>query len=299
MNNDAGRRFISANRIFYIYDDSIDAIGDNPQSENKVFEAAENAIIRLTDAVKKILSLNGNNILITADHGFIYSRRPLEESDKVQIESGGHIIKNKRFILGKNLKEQEGVLNISLDYLGTRNAALSVIVPNGINRFKAQGGGVNYVHGGAALQEIVIPVISCRHIKGKKIEGIPIRKVEVVLISTARKITNNRFTVAFFQKDRLEDKLKPRELSVALYDITPDGEYKMISDEKLLTFDNASDNASQREKKVQLTVKNGNYEKGRNYYLVANDVDTQSEYLKEVYTINIGITNDFEDFKGF
>lgn len=88
-------------------------------------------------------------------------------------------------------------------------------------------------------------------------------------------------------------------MSVTLYDITPDGEYKMISDEKLLTFDNASDNASQREKKVQLTVKNGNYEKGKNYYIVANDVDTQSEYLKEVYTINIGITNDFEDFKGF
>ena len=70
----------------------------------------------------------------------------------------------------------------------------------------------------------------------------------------------------------------------------------MISDSKTIVFDSASENASEREKKIQLTVKNGNYEKSRNYYLVANDVDTDSEYMKEIYNINIGIGNDFDDF---
>jgi len=296
MNSDNGRKFVSENRVFYVYDDSIDSIGDNPQSEAQVFEAVENAINRLIAGVKKIMNLNGNNIVITSDHGFIYSRKPLEESDRVEVDSSNYISKNKRFMLGKHLNGQEGTLNIVLDYLGKQNSGLSVIVPNGNNRFKAQGGGVNYVHGGASLQEVVIPVISCRHIKGKKLDGIPQRKVDITLTSTMRKITNNRFSVTLFQKDRLEDKLKPRELSIALYDITPDGIYRMISDSKTIVFDSASKNADEREKKIQLTVKNGNYEKSRNYYLVANDVDTDSEYMKEIYNINIGIGNDFDDF---
>ena len=45
--------------------------------------------------------LNGTNILITADHGFLYSYKPLEESDKA--EKGfvsGHILElDRRYVI--------------------------------------------------------------------------------------------------------------------------------------------------------------------------------------------------------
>lgn len=38
---------------------------------------------------------------------------------------------------------------------------------SGVDVFKAQGGGQNYVHGGASLQEMILPVITLKTAKGK------------------------------------------------------------------------------------------------------------------------------------
>ena len=40
-----------------------------------------------------------------------------------------------------------------------RDEGVSIQVPNSIMRLRKQGTGVRYVHGGAALQEIVVPVL--------------------------------------------------------------------------------------------------------------------------------------------
>jgi hypothetical protein len=71
-------------------------------------------------------------------------------------------------------------------------------------RFKTPGGGQNFVHGGASLQEIVIPLINYRNDR-KKDERRLISKVDVKLTNTSRKITNSLFSLDFFQTEKLSN----------------------------------------------------------------------------------------------
>jgi hypothetical protein len=57
------------------------------------------------------------NVLITADHGFIYKIEPLEESDKISLEKINKVDNNRRFILTKDEKNIDGTIKIDMDYL--------------------------------------------------------------------------------------------------------------------------------------------------------------------------------------
>jgi hypothetical protein len=61
-------------RVVYIYHDAVDAIGDDSKTEGHTFEAVRKAINELTALVGYIVnSLNGHHILVTADHGFLFT----------------------------------------------------------------------------------------------------------------------------------------------------------------------------------------------------------------------------------
>src|SRR5690606_9518018 len=80
--NKAGRReTFKGKKLIYIYHDTIDAMGDKASTEIYTFNAVETALNQLYDLVKIIRDdLSGTNVYITADHGFLYQREPLEES---------------------------------------------------------------------------------------------------------------------------------------------------------------------------------------------------------------------------
>ena len=59
----------------YIYHNQIDATGDKRESEERVFEAVEATLAELVEIIKKLANANYTNMLITADHGFIYQNR--------------------------------------------------------------------------------------------------------------------------------------------------------------------------------------------------------------------------------
>ena len=59
----------------YIYHNQIDSTGDRANTENEVFKACYEAIEEIMNLVKKLRVESINNIIITADHGFIYKRR--------------------------------------------------------------------------------------------------------------------------------------------------------------------------------------------------------------------------------
>lgn len=180
-----------------------------------------------------------------------------------------------------------------MDYI-LKQDNLRAVVPNGDIRFKLQGGGSNYVHGGASLQEIAVPIIKYQHVrKDKATEKDINRPVKVELISTSRKVTNNNFILKFFQSEKVGGKLKEAQLKVALWD----GEKnEMVSQERLLLADKDSDNAEERELKLYLTLKPGKYDKTKDYYLKMIDSETGLEIASVPYQINIAISMDFDDF---
>ena len=78
------RELIQGKEVVYIYHNTIDAIGDKAPTEQKVFEACTDALEELAGLVRVIVNdMQGTDILITADHGFLYTYRPLTEGDKV------------------------------------------------------------------------------------------------------------------------------------------------------------------------------------------------------------------------
>ena len=96
-----GREFVKKHDLIYIYHNRIDNTGDTLETEEKAFDAVEDELDFLMDMLKKIANMNGNNMIITSDHGFIYQNNPLDESDFIESNHDGTIWKeNRRFVIG-------------------------------------------------------------------------------------------------------------------------------------------------------------------------------------------------------
>ena len=287
------RELLKNKKLIYIFHNAIDAFAEDVKKEVKVFDAVNSAIDEIKKAIKYICnSLNGTRILVTADHGFLYKRSKIEESEKLKIQESSLFEVSRRYLLSAKKADQEGVISINMDYLLQNQEKYFAIIPNGILRFKAQGGGINYVHGGASLQEIVIPVIDFRHIEKSAAKEKDInRPARIELMNTHRNITNNSFSIRFFQVDKISDKIYPIKLKVAFWDLEGTGE--KVSNEQVCIIDKNSDIADERIIDLHFTLKEKNFDKDRDYYLILSDKKTGLEHMKISFKIDILIENLF------
>lgn len=74
------RELYTKHQIFYVYHDRIDAAGRFGLNRANCLRAAEETLRELLNFVKKWTNANATNILITADHGFLYQDIPLEQA---------------------------------------------------------------------------------------------------------------------------------------------------------------------------------------------------------------------------
>lgn len=290
---DTGREFSKKYNVIYIYDDIIDATGDDFKTELNVFDAVEQSFERMEKLIKHIVNFNGTNIIITSDHGFLYQHRAPEEIDFKKItDTGGTILKkNRRFLIGTDLIEisptkkfTSSELNISGDY--------DFLIAKSIQRLKTQGGGCRFVHGGSSLQEIVVPVIK---VKCKRESTT--KKVEVDIIQTQSAITSNQFPVNFVQKEPLSEKILPRKLKCGFY--SKDG--NLISDENTLIFESKEDDMRNREQKCIFRFKsdssdyNGQPVELKLKELIEN-TNEYAEYKKVLFDMHIAFGNEFDEW---
>ncbi|MBB2481353.1 BREX-1 system phosphatase PglZ type A [Bacillus sp. APMAM] len=290
--NKAGRReHFKGKKLVYIYHDSIDATGDKASTEIYTFNAVEKAIEELYNLVKVIKDdLSGTNIFITADHGFIYQRDALEESDKIQKEDILSIEVKRRYLLSTERKELNGLLCFDMDYIIQNESPLMAYMPNSTIRFKTQGSGANFVHGGASLQEVVVPVIQFKNVRRGQSNSREIEKVDIKLTNTVRKITNSLFNLTFFQTEKVEDKIVPRTVSIYMIDEND----TLISNEETIIGDKSSDKPDERTFRVRFALKSLQYDKNKQYYLVIQDNETDVIIEKIPFQINLGIVSDFD-----
>jgi uncharacterized protein (TIGR02687 family) len=262
--------------VIYIYHDEIDAMGEKPQTENKVFEACEIAIKELLNTVKIIIDeLSGTNIFITSDHGFLYTYNPLEESQKVSksIFNGADIEIGRRYALVKTETEADYLVPISMKSLDERDSIMGY-APQDITRIKISGGGENYVHGGISLQEIVVPVIVYKNIRATSKRLVESKNAEIILLGESRRISNLIFFLNFYQKSPIGDKVQPCTYSVYMID---DNNIP-VSDKKIIIADRVEDNNSERVFQVKFNLKPTTFDKNKVYRLViTNDIDTPEE----------------------
>jgi len=293
MTRDETRELAKANDVIYVYHNHIDKIGDDRDSEERVFEAVEKTLKELLDLVKKLQSnANAYNFLLTADHGFIYQNNELDESDFLsEVPQGQNIIHtDRRFVIGQNLRDQNGLKTFTASQIGL-DGDFVVQFPKSINRLRKKGSGSRYVHGGVALQEIVVPVVT---INKKRTSDV--RRVDVAIIRGVNQvITSGQLTVKLYQKEPVSEKVQPRTLRIGLY--TQDG--KLVSDSQELIFDLTAENERDREKAVRLILsKEAEAYNNKNVYVRLLERETGTsydvEYESAEYLLRRSFTSDFD-----
>jgi uncharacterized protein (TIGR02687 family) len=290
MNKDAGRDFIRPYRLVYVYHDQIDGNGHTATSAGEVFAGARAAVDTLTSLIRWIVNgLNGTNIFVTADHGFIYQDKPLGDLEKSGLDllPEGIIKKNKRFILGNNLGSGEKIWAGTTDVTAGTIDPMEFWIPRGANRFYFSGG-AQFIHGGAMPQEVIVPLVRVRELEGKTKVRDSVTRVGVSLLGSNRRIVNNIQKWKFIQTEKVSERTLSRSLVISIRD----GD-KLISDEVTATFDSASDAMEERTRSVKLMLKKGTYDNTKEYGLILRDPTTQIEYERIPVYIDLAFMNDF------
>ena len=292
LNREDSRELLKGNDVLYIYHNRIDHTGDKMHSEGQAFEAAEQTLADLIRLIKKLTAANANNLLITADHGFIYQNRELDESDFLGDAVSGDDIRyrDRRFVLGKGLSASPAFHHFSSEQLGL-DGDMEVQIPKSINRLRLKGSGSRFVHGGASLQEVVIPVL-----KVNKKRQSDVSAVEVdILRGASSVITSGQLAVTLYQSGPVTEKVQPRHLRTGIY--TQSGE--LISDSHELSFDLTSENPRERELQVRFVLsRKADEANGQEVFLKLEEQHAGTSHYKEYkslrYLMRRSFTSDFD-----
>lgn len=290
MKQSERREKIKNSQVVYIYHNAIDAVGDKAVTEDQVFAACGQAVLELTNLVRLITNdLSGTNILITADHGFLYSYQPLDESDKAEKSFvSGHILElERRYVIADGECAAEHMLRIPMTQFHSPSTGFT---PQENIRMKKQGGGMNYVHGGISLQECVVPIVEFKNLRASSKKFVGVKKVELQLLSQSRKISNSIFSLDFYQKEAVGGKI-----AAATYEIyMADASGKAVSDKKTVIADKSSSNSPDRVFRARFTLKSEEFKKTEPYYLMIAEKGTANVTDSIEFMIDIAFVNDFD-----
>jgi uncharacterized protein (TIGR02687 family) len=284
--------------VVYIYHDKVDEASHT--SDTMVFPACEDAIAEIKNLVRIICNeFGGTRIYITADHGFLYTYSPLTEDDKV--DKPGFVNRmleyGRRFCLMQQGSNPDYLMPIKfLD----GNSEMEAFAPRENVRIKMSGGGLNFVHGGISLQEMVVPVIEYQYLRNqsktyqRNKDKYDTRPVEISLLSSTRKIVNMLFSLNFYQKEAVGDNRSA--CNYQLYIVDSSG--KQISDTARIIADKTSDNGQERTFRCSFNLKSLKYSKQDSYYLVIADESGLQAPQREEFQIDIAFALDEFNFFG-
>ena len=164
-------------------------------------------------------------------------------------------------------------------------------------RIKMNGGGLNFVHGGISLQEMVVPVLEYHHLRNNSKEyqknknKYDTKPVVVNLLSSSRKISNMIFWLDFYQTEAICDN---REAATYLLYFT-DSNNNQISDIQKIIADKTSDNGQERIFRCRFNLKSLKYSNTDTYYLtIVNEEGIEQQRIE--FQIDIAFAIDEFDF---
>lgn len=291
MKKDEGRELVRDRRVVYIYHDTVDAIGDDGKTEGRTFEAVRAAIRELASLVAYVVNnLNANHVLITADHGFLYTETPRAETDKSRLEEKPDtvLVAKKRYVIGTKLHASDSAWCGQTSVTAGTEGETQFWIPKGVNLFHFVGG-AQFVHGGAMPQEIVVPVVTVKHRKDKVSRGdTKTKSVSVHVLGSSHRITTAQHRFQLIQTEAVSERVKPVTLRIAIYE----GE-EPVTDVQTVKFDSSSASLDDRKKWVSVVLKERPYSKKTPYRLVLRDAETGIEQQSVEVIIDRAFTDDF------
>tara|TARA_B110000503_G_scaffold78214_1_gene120260 strand:- start:2414 stop:4954 length:2541 start_codon:yes stop_codon:yes gene_type:complete len=244
--NQADNREIFKSSVVYVYHDVIDATGDKKASERRTFDAVEDSIKELKKFVKTLhVSSNVAKVFITADHGFLYNDEEIKEKDKENISEPTALNTHNRYYLTKVHSNPELGYSIPFSATSIFKDDLFVTVPFSVNRYKKQGVGHQFVHGGGSLQELVVPLIE----SSRKLKDVTKKVTPTIINKGALKIVSNILKLNILQEQEVSRTEKERTVSIGLYK-----DSKLVSNEEQLKLNFTSESPSERMTRIELTL---------------------------------------------
>jgi len=290
---------VKGKEVVYIYHDTIDETSHT--SEEKVFNACTETINEIKNLVKIIVNdFSGVNIMITSDHGFLYTYSPLTEEAKTDKTDFVHRIVEygRRYAILSKSEDPDYLLPVKLLSGRTEYAGYA---PRGSIRIKTSAGsGMNFVHGGISLQEMCVPLIEYKHLRNNSKEYLrhkdkyDTKPVMVKLLSANHKISNNIFSLNFYQEDAVGDNRAPANYDVYFVDASG----KKISDVQKIIADKRGESAQDRTFRCMFNLKSQAYDSKETYYLVIEQVGSTDLPQRIEFQIDIAFAADDFGFFG-
>lgn len=280
--------------VVYIYHDKIDEASHT--SDSMVFPACDDAIEEIKNIVRIICNeFGGTRVYITADHGFLYTYSPLSEDAKVDktTPSEQDVEIDRRYLITRKGAKPDFLLPVKF-----MDDGYDAFAPRESVRIKKKGGGLNFVHGGISLQEMVVPVIEYHYLRNdskayqRNKAKYDTKPVEVSLLSASRKISNMIFSLNFYQKDAVSDNRSAA--NYLLYFVDFDG--RQISDTAKIIADKTNENGQERVFRCSFNLKSLKYDNRASYFLVIADESGLQMPQKEEFQIDIAFAVDEFDF---
>jgi uncharacterized protein (TIGR02687 family) len=290
MKRDEGRDYVKDRRVVYIYHNTIDSVGDSASTEEKTFEAVRKAIGELGALVSFVINkLNGSQVVVTADHGFLFTESTPGEPEKTKLDEKpvGTLRAKKRYLIGHKLPDHEAAWHGKTNATAGAGGEMEFWIPRAANRFHFTGG-ARFVHGGAMLQEVVVPVVTVREVEGKSARETKTKTVTVHVLGASHKITTNKHRFELIQVEPVSERVKAVTLKVAVYD----GD-QPVTNIETVTFESVSEKLDERKKWVPLVLQDRPYDKKTSFRLILRDAETGIEQQSVPVVIDRAFHDDF------
>lgn len=249
LNTEAGKDLFIKNKLVYVYHDWMDAIGDKRRTEHETLEETHKAIDQIKRLIKKISgSWDVSHILVTCDHGFLYNHNALKESDREALpKAKGYTKDNSRFVIADAFEGKTDGYVFDMKNTTNIDTDLKIAIPRAINRYRKQGNiGIQFVHGGASIQELVTPVLKLYRQKKKDAN----QTVTFKRIDNIGKIISGSIKIILLQNEPVSNEIKGTEVNVGLYNVK--GE--LLSQEVPLNLNSIATNPKERVFEIILTL---------------------------------------------
>lgn len=274
LQNDSqtNREQLKGHKLVYVFHDVIDSIGHQDDGESLV-GACRKTINELSEfIISSLVTYNFEKVILTSDHGFLFNDIQFKDNDKQSIIEESTEKKSRYYLTSSKDK----ITNV-VKYDG-------VAVPMSTNRFSVPGGTYKFVHGGASLQEVVVPVLIAT--RGRELISEQ-KKVQLMLLSTPLVVESSLLQFSFIQKDAVSYDLKSLRIRFALYQ----GE-QQVSEERELDINSTDSRPSSRIYNQCLILKSGTT--GALLELRVYDVDDAlNPIIKEIVTNKTLVERDF------
>jgi uncharacterized protein (TIGR02687 family) len=289
--NQDGRDAVKDCQVVYIYHDTIDAICDKQAGEDRTPHVCRDAIIELKDLISRVINrLNASHVLVTADHGFLYQQKALEKGDKTELvmKPNGAVEAKKRYIIGESLPSEDHYWKGKVSDSAAAKSSMEFMLPKGVQRFHFVGG-AKFVHGGAMLQEICVPVMHIKVLQKEQAAKLEKQRVGVVAAGLPIKMVNNIDKVRFIQTDPVGEQFLPRQLDVYIVD----SQNQVVSSRETLNFDSSSQVMDQRTREARIKLVGSSFDRLAAYSLILEDSETKTQYQQYAVTIDLAFQDDF------